>query len=156
MRALIQRVSSASVEVEGKAVGQCGLGFLVLVGVHKDDEPAHAIKLAEKLSGLRLFNDQEDKMNLALADLPEQDLPQVLAVSQFTLYGDASGSRRPSFGASAPYQKGQELFDLFVSELKKKVRGVETGVFGASMKVSLTNEGPVTLILDVGPEKVKG
>lgn len=156
MRAVIQRVSSAQVEVEGDIVGRCGQGFLVLAAVHKEDQPSDAIKLAEKVSGLRLFNDSEGKMNLALADLPGQDLPQVLAISQFTLFGDASGSRRPSFVNSAGYEKGKELFDLFVGELSKKVRGVETGVFGASMKVSLTNEGPVTLILDVGPSQPKG
>lgn len=156
MRAVIQRVSSAQVEVEGEVVGQCGQGFMVLAAVHKEDQRADAVKLAEKVAGLRLFNDADGKMNLALADLPEQDLPQVLAISQFTLFGDASGSKRPSFVNSAGYEKGKEHFDLFVTELSKRVKGVETGVFGASMKVSLANEGPVTLILDVGPSLPKG
>lgn len=156
MRAVIQRVSSAEVEVEGEVVGRCGMGFMVLAAVHKEDSRADAAKLAEKVAGLRLFNDAEGKMNLSLSDLPEQALPQVLAISQFTLYGDASGSRRPSFVNSAGFEKGKELFDLFVSELLKKVKGVETGVFGASMKVSLCNEGPVTLVLDVGPSQPKG
>lgn len=156
MRAVIQRVSSAEVVVEGKTVGRCGMGFLVLAAVHREDSMADAAKLAEKVSGLRLFNDLEGRMNLALSDLPEQDLAQVLAISQFTLYGDASGSRRPSFVNSAGYDKGKELFDHFAAELAKRVKGVETGVFGASMKVSLCNEGPVTLILDVGPNQPKG
>jgi D-tyrosyl-tRNA(Tyr) deacylase len=156
MRAVIQRVSSAQVEVEGEVVGRCGQGFMVLAAVHKEDQRTDAIKLAEKVAGLRLFNDAEGKMNLALADLPEQDLPQVLAISQFTLFGDASGSRRPSFVNSAGYEKGKEYFDLFAEELSKRVKGVETGVFGASMRVSLCNEGPVTLILDVGPSLPKG
>lgn len=133
----------------GELKGRCGHGFLLLVAAHREDDASRAEKMAAKVAGLRLFNDADGKMNLALADLPEQETPQVLAVSQFTLYGDASKSRRPSFTESAPYEKGQELFDHFVVSLRPLVRGVETGEFGASMQVELLNDGPVTLIIDL-------
>lgn len=155
MRAVVQRVRQASVWVEGKQAGQCGQGFLVLAAAHKRDTPADAAKLADRVLGLRVFADAEGKMNLSLADLPESDSPRILAVSQFTLYGDAAKSRRPSFVESAPYDQGRELFDLFVAELRKGA-SVETGVFGAMMQVELVNDGPVTLILDVGPSGEAG
>jgi D-aminoacyl-tRNA deacylase len=153
MRAVVQRVRSASVAVQGEVVGRCGPGMLILAAAHREDSEADARKLAEKIAGLRIFADSDGKMNLSLADLPEAQEPQVLAVSQFTLYGDALKSRRPSFVQSAPYEEGKHLFEVFVSSLRPLVRGLETGVFGAMMEVSLVNDGPVTLILDVGPAR---
>ena len=151
MRAVIQRVSWAKVTVEGEVVGRCGKGFLVLAAAHRDDTEQDAVKMADKIAGLRVFNDADDKMNLALGDLPEQSEPRILAISQFTLYGDALKSRRPSFILSAPYDRGQELFDLFIAELRKRIPDTETGVFGAHMDVELENDGPVTLVIDIGP-----
>lgn len=151
MRAVVQRVNWAKVTVDGEVVGKCGKGFMVLAAAHRDDTEQDAVKMADKIAGLRVFNDAEDKMNLALADLPAQEEPRILAISQFTLYGDALKSRRPSFILSAPYEKGQQLFDLFVSELQKRIPDTETGVFGAHMDVELENDGPVTLVIDIGP-----
>lgn len=152
MRAIIQRVLNASVEVDGKVIGKCGHGLLLLVGVHRDDTPAEGKKLAEKIAGLRIFNDAEGKMNLSLQDF-EPKL-EILAVSNFTVYGDARKQRRPSFMESAPFELGKELFDEFVVEINKLGIKVETGEFGADMNVSLVNDGPVTLVLDVeGPKK---
>jgi D-tyrosyl-tRNA(Tyr) deacylase len=152
MRAIVQRVSMASVRVDGREVGRCGRGLLLLVGVHKEDTPAQAEKLADKVAGLRIFNDAEGKMNLAIRDYP---LPNagfeldVLAISNFTVYGDAAKNRRPSFIESAPFELGRTLFDAFVLALRKMDVSVQTGEFGAHMDVSLVNDGPVTLVLDV-------
>jgi D-tyrosyl-tRNA(Tyr) deacylase len=148
MRAIVQRVSRASVTVSERVVGKCGHGFLLLVGAHKDDVDANAKKLAEKVSTLRVFDDESGKMNISLADLPPQEEAQVLAVSNFTVYGDASGQRRPSFVQAAPYEEGERLFHLFVDQLRGLGVTVETGEFGAHMEVELLNDGPVTLILD--------
>ncbi len=148
MRAVVQRVSSASVVVDGQVVGRCGRGFLVLVAASVDSTEVQAVALADRVAGLRVFNDDAGKMNLALKDLPESGAAEVLVVSQFTLYGDVYSSRRPSFVKSAGYQRGLELYELFVESLRPLVRGVETGVFGASMEVSLVNDGPVTLVID--------
>jgi D-tyrosyl-tRNA(Tyr) deacylase len=145
MRAVVQRVASASVTVEGEVVGQCGVGLLVLVAAHREDVDAHASKMADRVLGMRIFPDEAGKMNLALKDV---DGAGVLAVSQFTLYGDAS-QRRPSFIDAAPFERGKELFDRFVSELRDRGAHVETGVFGADMMVSLVNAGPVTIVTDV-------
>lgn len=152
MRAVVQRVTNAAVRVDGRLVGSCGAGLLLLVAAHKGDTPADVAKLAEKIVTLRIFNDGEGKMNLALKDLSPKG--EILAVSNFTVYGDASKQRRPSFMASAPYDQGKELFDLFVDALKSHDVGVETGEFGASMAVDLVNDGPVTLIVDVGPSQL--
>ena len=149
MRAVIQRVTGGSVTVGDRLVGKCGKGFVLLVGAHKDDTDANAKKLAEKISTLRIFNDDAGKMNIALADLPPQDEAQILAISNFTVYGDASGQRRPSFVQAAPYQEGERLFHLFVDQLRSLGIKTETGEFGADMQVELVNDGPVTLILDV-------
>jgi D-aminoacyl-tRNA deacylase len=152
MRAIVQRVSMASVRVDGKEVGRCGRGLLLLVGVHKDDTPSQAKKMAEKVLNLRIFNDAEGKMNLAIADFPLQDGGfelDVLAISNFTVYGDAKKNRRPSFADSASFDLGRELFDAFVKELRGLGVATQTGVFGAHMDVSLVNDGPVTVILDV-------
>jgi len=154
MRAIVQRVSAATVRVDGKEVGRCGYGLMLLVGVHREDTAATAKKMAEKIANLRVFNDEEGKINRSLLDFPAKDSPRpmleydVLAVSNFTVCGDARKSRRPSFTESAPYELGKELFEQFVVELRGLGVDVQTGVFGAHMEVSLINDGPVTLVLD--------
>ena len=144
MRALIQRVSHASVHVDGKEIASIGQGFLVLLGVADEDGMAEAAWLARKIAGLRLFEDDEGKMNLALADVGGS----VLAVSQFTLYGDARKGRRPSFTRAAPPAQAQELYDRFCTLLAAEGVPVEKGVFQAHMEVTLVNDGPVTLWLE--------
>ncbi len=148
MKVVVQRVAWARVSVEGRVVGECGPGLLVLAAAGKGDTLEMADKMADRVAGLRIFNDAEGKMNLALADLPPSGQSRVLAISNFTLYGDVYVSRRPSFMRAAGYEEGQELFDRFVETLKTKVDGVETGEFGADMKVELLNDGPVTLAFD--------
>jgi D-aminoacyl-tRNA deacylase len=148
MRAIVQRVSSASVRVDGAVVGQCGVGYLLLVGVAKGDSEAEAIKLADRVRGVRLFNDSEGRINLALSEVPGAS---VLAISNFTVYGDERKGRRPSFVRSAGFEDGQRLFDRFVAALRETGVSTETGVFGADMQVELVNDGPVTLVIDVDP-----
>jgi len=146
MRAIVQRVSSASVAIEGQLAGEIGVGFVLLVGVHRSDTEANAIALADRVAGLRILSDESGKMNLALGAI---DPPgEILAISNFTVYGDPSKSRRPSFTDSAPFDLGMALFDRFLVELRKRVAKVETGEFGADMEVQLVNDGPVTLIVD--------
>lgn len=144
MRAVVQRVSSASVEVEGKLSGAIGVGFLALVGVARDDSDADAEVMASKIAGLRIFNDDAGAMNHSLADVGGA----VLAVSQFTLYGDARKGRRPSFVDAAAGKAAEPLFNRVVELMRREGLRVETGIFGASMRVSLVNEGPVTILLD--------
>lgn len=144
MRALVQRVAQASVEVDGEVVAAIGQGFLVLLGITDADGAAQATWLARKVAGLRLFEDEAGKMNLALADVRGA----VLVVSQFTLYGDVTRGRRPSFVKAAPPQQAEPLCDLFVAELRAQGLPVATGIFGAMMQVHLVNDGPVTLWLD--------
>jgi len=146
MRAVVQRVSSASVTVDGQVVGKCGSGLLVLVAAHRDDTERDAAKMADRVAKLRIFNDAEGKMNLALGDLDPRG--SVLAVSNFTVYGETAKNRRPSFIESAPYDRGNELYESFLSSLRELGIHVETGVFGAHMDVELVNDGPVTVILD--------
>lgn len=146
MRAVVQRVSRASVQVDGEITGQIDHGFLVLVAAHRDDTEDDARKMADRVAKLRVFNDPEGKMNLALADL--QPAGAVLAVSNFTVYGETAKNRRPSFIASAPYDRGSELFDRFIEDLRGLGVQVETGIFGAHMEVALVNDGPVTVILE--------
>ncbi len=154
MRAVVQRVSSASVEVEGVVVGSCQGGLLLLVAVHREDTEQDARKLADRVVGLRIFNDGEGKLNLSLAQSNEQDQANrgILAVSNFTIYGDATKSRRPSFMASAPYEAGKALFEVFLAELKNFGARVETGQYGTDMRVHSINDGPVTLILETAPK----
>lgn len=149
MRAVVQRVASASVVVEGEVVGSCGNGLLAFVGAHRDDTPDTARKLADKVAGLRIFNDEAGKMNLSISALDPRG--SVLAISNFTLYGDANKNRRPSFIEAAPFEEGKVLFDEFVNELRRLNVVVETGVFGAHMVVKAENDGPVTILLDVPP-----
>jgi D-tyrosyl-tRNA(Tyr) deacylase len=144
MRAVVQRVSEARVTVDDTVIGQIGRGFLVLVGItHSDGEP-EATWLARKIAGLRIFEDTEGKMNLGLVDINGA----VLAVSQFTLYGDARKGRRPSFIEAARPEQAQPLYDYFCEQLRREGITVERGSFGAEMKVALVNDGPVTLWLE--------
>jgi D-tyrosyl-tRNA(Tyr) deacylase len=132
------------VAVDGAVVGRCGVGLLVLVAAHRDDTEANADKMADRVAGLRIFGDGEGKMNLSLADVEGS----VLAISNFTLYGDANKNLRPSFIESASYADGERLYEAFVAGLLRRGVPVETGVFGAHMDVSLVNDGPVTIVLD--------
>ena len=144
MRAVVQRVSQASVTVENETVGQIGCGFLVLLGVGSDDTPADADYLAKKIVGLRVFEDDAGKMNRGLLDVGGD----LLVVSQFTLWGDCRKGRRPSFVAAAPPEQADKLYQHFVAVARSEGVNVETGRFRADMKVSLINDGPVTLLLD--------
>jgi len=144
MRAVVQRVSSASVIVDGKVVGEIGPGLLVLLGVSSSDAEADAIYLAEKITGLRIFEDENGKMN---RDVREA-CGSVLAVSQFTLYGDVRRGKRPSFDAAARPDRARELYEYFVAQIRQRGLSCETGQFQAMMSVSLVNEGPVTVLLD--------
>ncbi len=144
MRVVLQRVSEASVTVEGKTVAAIGIGYLALVGVTHDDTPAQAEWLARKVAGIRLFEDHQGLTNLALADVGGE----VLAVSQFTLYADARKGRRPSFVHAARPEIARPLFDHFVDALRREGVRVQTGVFGAHMRVALVNDGPVTILLE--------
>jgi D-aminoacyl-tRNA deacylase len=144
VRVVVQRVSSASVEVEGKINGAIERGVLALVGVARDDTESDAQAIASKIAGLRIFNDDSGAMNLSLSEVGGG----VLAVSQFTLYGDARKGRRPSFIDAAAGPEAQPLFDRVVDLMRREGLRVETGIFGASMRVSLVNEGPVTILLD--------
>jgi D-aminoacyl-tRNA deacylase len=144
MKAVIQSVSEASVEVDGAVAGAIGKGLLVLLGVEKGDGEADASYLARKISTLRIFSDDAGKMNLALGDVGGQ----VLVVSQFTLAADTRKGNRPAFDRAAPPEEGQRLYGAFVSNLAAAGVNVATGVFGAHMKVCLVNDGPVTIILD--------
>jgi len=144
MKAVIQRVSSASVTVDGQVVGRINQGIMVLLGVEKDDAEASADWLAEKIVGLRIFEDEAGKMNRALTDIGGA----VLAVSQFTLAGNCDKGRRPSFDTAAPADEGRRLYEYFVAALKRQNVPVETGIFQADMQVALVNDGPVTFILE--------
>jgi len=144
MRMLIQRVSSASVSVNGQEVGRIGRGLLVLLGVKAGDTAREADFLVEKCLHLRVFADQEDKMNLSLLDVGGE----VLVVSQFTLYGDIRRGRRPSFTLAAPPEQSEPLYEYVVNKLQQAGVKVATGVFGAMMAVSLVNDGPVTMWLE--------
>lgn len=140
MRAVVQRVSEASVTVDGEVVGRIGPGLLVLLGVHRDDTNAQADRIAEKLLALRVFQDAEGRMNRSVADAGGE----ILCVSQFTLYGDTRKGTRPSYGQAAPGEIAEPLYERVREKLS-----AQGGVFGAQMAVSLVNDGPVTLVVDV-------
>jgi len=145
MLALVQRVSEARVTVDGAVAGEIGQGMLILLGVHNTDSEAESVWLAKKVSNLRIFNDDQGKMNRSLHDVAGD----ALVVSQFTLYGDARKGNRPSFIESAPPELAERLYEDFVSRLARELgRPVATGVFGAMMEVALVNDGPVTLAIE--------
>ena len=144
MRAVVTRVSQASVVIDGQTVGEIGKGFLVLLGIAPEDTEAQAEKLADKVCGLRVFSDEAGKMNLNL----EQVGGSLLVVSQFTLLANYRHGNRPDFMASAKPDEANRLYDYFKSLVKKEIRRVESGIFGADMKVELLNDGPVTIVMD--------
>ena len=144
MRAVVQRVSRARVIVGGGVTGEIANGMVVLLGVGRDDTSAVATGMAERISNLRIFEDDQQKMNRSLVDLKGS----ALIVSQFTLYGDARGQRTPSFVAAAPSEQAKNLYEEFAEALRSLGVTVATGVFGAMMSVELVNEGPVTILLD--------
>jgi D-tyrosyl-tRNA(Tyr) deacylase len=146
MRAVVQRVSRAEVAVNGKTTGQIGLGLLVLLGVGRDDTEADASYLAEKIAGLRVFEDDQGKINRSVQEVGGS----VLAVSQFTLYGDVRRGKRPSFDAAAAPEKARQLYEFFVERIRAAGLRCETGRFQETMTVELVNEGPVTILLDSG------
>lgn len=146
MRAVVQRVSAASVTVQGRKVGSIGPGLLVLLGVARGDTEKDGEYLAEKLAGLRIFEDEEEKMNRSVAQIGGS----ILLVSQFTLYGDVRHGRRPSFTQAAPPEEANWLYENLAQKLRDKGLTVETGQFQAHMEVSLVNDGPVTILLDSG------
>ena len=144
MRAVVQRVNNASVTVEGKIVGEIQKGLLVLLGVGEEDDEKDLDYLVEKVVGLRIFQDENDKMNLSLMDVKGE----LLVVSQFTLYGDVRKGKRPSFSSSAGPEMGNKYYQEFVNRIRNLGIKTETGIFGAHMDVNLTNNGPVTILLD--------
>lgn len=150
MRALLQRVTRASVVVDGAVVGQIGAGLLILLGVAKPDTAADAELLAEKVLNLRIFPDADGKMNRSLLDTQGG----LLVVSQFTLYGDCRKGRRPGFDAAAPAEQARALYESFVEIARRSGLSVETGVFQAHMEVALVNDGPVTLMLEANEGKL--
>ncbi len=144
MRAVVQRVAGAHVEVDGQTVGEIGRGFLVLLGVAKGDTAREAEWMAQKIAGLRLFEDADGRMNLGLEEVDGA----VLMVSQFTLLGDCRKGRRPSFTEAAPPEEADRLYQVVVGKMRANGVRVETGVFQAHMQVHLTNDGPVTLLVE--------
>jgi len=144
MKAVIQRVSEACVTVDGKRVGEIGIGTVVLLAVEIGDSERDADWLAKKIAELRMFSDQDDKMNLSLKDVGGS----ILAISQFTLAGNCTKGRRPSFVSAAPPEEGKRLYEQFVAKAAETGTPVATGIFQADMKVSLVNDGPVTFILE--------
>ena len=144
MRAVLQRVKHAKVTIDGRVSGEIGTGFLILLGVAPEDTPEEALYLAKKCVGLRVFEDENDKMNLALADVGGK----ILAVSQFTLYADCRKRKRPNFTRAAKGDQARELYKYFVDCCRGLGVETQTGEFGADMKVELLNDGPVTIMLD--------
>jgi len=144
MRAVVQRVTRGRVLVEGRVTGEIEVGLVVLLAVGRDDTPAAPAAMAEKIANLRIFNDEQGKMNRSLLDAGGA----ILAISQFTLYGDARGQRRPSFLGAAPPEQGKSGYEEFVRALQALNVRVETGVFQAHMSVEIVNDGPVTILLD--------
>jgi D-tyrosyl-tRNA(Tyr) deacylase len=152
VRAVVQRVHEASVEVDGRVVGEIQTGLLAYVGVHRLDGTDIPARMADRLVGVRIFSDPDGKVNLSLRNLVEAGSDAgLLLVSNFTVYGDASKNRRPSFTDSAAFEPGLRAFERLVAAARALVPNVQTGVFGADMRVRTVNDGPVTLILEVGP-----
>src|SRR5580693_615372 len=144
MRVVVQRVSRASVTVEGRVAGEIAFGLMILLGVGREDTSAISSSMAEKVANLRIFEDDQGKMNRSLLDVKGS----ALVVSQFTLYGDARGQRRPSFIAAAPPEKAKALYEEFTRAMQGLGVAVATGIFQTMMSVELVNEGPVTILLD--------
>ncbi|GAA0085176.1 D-aminoacyl-tRNA deacylase [Clostridium sp. CTA-7] len=144
MRAVVQRVSSSKVEVNGEIVGSINKGINILIGISKDDSEEDLLYIKDKVINLRIFEDENDKMNLSVLDIKGE----ILAISQFTLYGDCRKGRRPNFMEAEGGERAKILYNKFVELLKETSLKVETGEFGAHMKVDIQNDGPVTLILD--------
>jgi D-tyrosyl-tRNA(Tyr) deacylase len=144
VRSVIQRVTRASVRVDAQVTGEIGAGLLILLGVSRTDNQESSVYLAEKIANLRIFSDSAGKMNLSLTDIGGS----ALVVSQFTLYGDTRGGRRPSYLQAAPPEEANRLYEGFVSAMRGLGIKVETGVFQAHMQVELVNDGPVTILLD--------
>ena len=144
MKMVIQRVLNANVVVDGEEISSIKKGFLVFLGVAKGDTQADADKLVKKMTGLRIFSDEQGKINLALKDVQGE----VLIVSQFTLYADTKKGYRPSFIDAATPEDAEALYEYVIEQTKKEIPNVQTGKFGASMKISLTNDGPFTIILE--------
>ena len=145
MRAVIQRVKSANVKVDSKIVGKISKGLLILLAVHEDDKEEVIQKMADKIINLRIFSDSQDKMNLSIKDVEGE----ILVVSQFTLYGNCNKGKRPSFIESARPEKAIPFYEKFVKYIREQGIKIETGEFGADMKVELINDGPVTIIIDL-------
>ncbi len=144
MKAVIQRVANASVVVDGETVGSCGRGYLILLGVANGDSETDAELLAKKIVSLRIFRDENDKMNLSIKDIDGE----ILVISQFTLLANYRHGNRPDFLESAKPEEANRLYEYFKELISHEVRRVECGIFGADMKVSLTNDGPVTICMD--------
>jgi len=144
MKAVIQRVRNADVKVDGETTGEINQGLLILLGVGPEDTEKIADEMVQKICKLRIFRDEEDKMNLSVKDIDGE----ILVVSQFTLYADCQKGNRPSFVNAAPPEKAEQLYEYFKEQCKKEVKKVASGIFGADMKVSLLNDGPVTIILE--------
>lgn len=152
MRIVVQRVTRAAVRVDGEVVGSIGAGLLLLVGVEPGDEALDLPRIAERIASLRIFVDGEGRMNRSLEEIDGG----ILLVSQFTLCADTRKGRRPGFGGAAPPELAQPVFDRLVAAFRDRGRSPETGVFGAKMAVELTNDGPVTFILDLAPPTAGG
>ena len=144
MRAVVQRVASASVSVDGMKVSSIGEGLLVLAGIHENDERDDMVYIRDKILGLRIFNDDKGLMNRSVGDVNGD----ILLVSQFTLYGDARRGRRPSYSSAMTPESAKSFFDQFVASVRDQYPGVQSGIFGAHMEISLVNSGPVTILLD--------
>lgn len=144
MKAVIQRVSEASVKVKGEIVGQINKGLMLLIGIDENDEKTDAEWLIQKILNLRIFGDENEKLNLSVKDIDGE----ILCISQFTLIADYKKGNRPSFIKAAKPEKAIPLFDYFKDEIKKSGLKIESGIFGADMKTSLTNDGPVTIVMD--------
>ena len=144
MRCVVQRVKEASVSIDGEVVGRCGKGYMILIGVHADDTEKDMKYMTDKVPKLRVFEDENGKMNRSILDIGGE----ILAISQFTLYGDARGGNRPSFITAARPEKASPMYDQLVDSWRAQCIHVEKGVFGADMQVSLINDGPVTILLD--------
>ncbi|KIC65214.1 D-aminoacyl-tRNA deacylase [Chryseobacterium taiwanense] len=144
MKVVVQRVSESSVKVDGKVVGEIGKGFMLLVGIDENDEKTDADWLVQKILNLRIFGDENDKLNLSVQDIKGE----ILCISQFTLIADYKKGNRPSFIKAAKPDKAIPLFDYFKEQISKSGLKTESGIFGADMKVSLINDGPVTIVMD--------